>query len=83
MARYDGTLRNARGCIMQFLYGEDGMDAQRIEKQSLHLIISSSHHHSRIHYQTLGDILKNIKKNESLVCAKFPILIINLQVCDM
>jgi hypothetical protein len=45
MARYDGTLRNARGCIMQFLYGEDGMDAQRIEKQSLHLIISSSHHH--------------------------------------
>lgn len=34
MARYDGTLRNARGCVMQFLYGEDGMDAQKIEKQS-------------------------------------------------
>eukprot|EP01035_Chromulina_nebulosa_P019444 gene19444-25324_t len=34
MARYDGTLRNARGCIMQFLYGEDGMDAQKIEKQT-------------------------------------------------
>eukprot|EP01038_Epipyxis_sp_PR26KG_P008142 gene8142-11021_t len=33
MARYDTTLRNARGCVMQFLYGEDGMDAQRIEKQ--------------------------------------------------
>lgn len=33
MAKYDGTLRNARGCVMQFLYGEDGMDAQRIEKQ--------------------------------------------------
>lgn len=33
MARYDGTLRNARGCVMQFLYGEDGMDGQRIEKQ--------------------------------------------------
>jgi len=33
MARYDTTVRNARGCVMQFLYGEDGMDAQRIEKQ--------------------------------------------------
>ena len=33
MARYDTTVRNSRGCIMQFLYGEDGMDAQRIEKQ--------------------------------------------------
>jgi DNA-directed RNA polymerase II subunit RPB1 len=32
-ARYDSTLRNASGCIMQFLYGEDGNDAQRIEKQ--------------------------------------------------
>ena len=33
MARYDTTVRNSRGCIMQFLYGEDGMDAQRIERQ--------------------------------------------------
>ena len=33
VARYDTTVRNARGCVMQFLYGEDGMDAQRIEKQ--------------------------------------------------
>lgn len=33
MAKYDSTLRNSRGCVMQFLYGEDGMDAQRIEYQ--------------------------------------------------
>jgi DNA-directed RNA polymerase II subunit RPB1 len=33
MAQYDTTLRNANGCVMQFLYGEDGMDAQRIENQ--------------------------------------------------
>jgi DNA-directed RNA polymerase II subunit RPB1 len=33
MAQYDTTLRNSHGCVMQFLYGEDGMDAQRIEKQ--------------------------------------------------
>jgi len=35
MARYDGTMRNAAGCVMQFLYGQDGLDAQRIEKQTL------------------------------------------------
>ena len=33
MARYDATVRNARGCVIQFLYGEDGMDGQRIERQ--------------------------------------------------
>ena len=33
MARYDGTVRNSRGSIMQFLYGEDGIDGQRVEKQ--------------------------------------------------
>ena len=32
-ARYDSTLRNSSGCVMQFLYGEDGMDAIRVEKQ--------------------------------------------------
>lgn len=34
MARYDSTLRNSMGCVIQFLYGEDGMDAQRVEKQN-------------------------------------------------
>jgi DNA-directed RNA polymerase II subunit RPB1 len=33
MARYDGTLRTSSGQIVQFLYGEDGMDAVWIEKQ--------------------------------------------------
>ena len=33
MTRYDTTLRNSRGCVMQFLYGEDNMDGQRIQKQ--------------------------------------------------
>lgn len=33
MARYDGTLRVSSGQIVQFLYGEDGMDAVWIEKQ--------------------------------------------------
>ena len=33
MSRYDGTVRNASGEIIQFLYGEDGMDAVWVEKQ--------------------------------------------------
>ncbi|KAJ2974165.1 hypothetical protein NQ176_g6200 [Zarea fungicola] len=34
-ARYDGTVRNSLGDIIQFLYGEDGLDAMCIEKQRL------------------------------------------------
>ena len=30
---YDGTVRNSRGQVIQFLYGEDGMDGRWIEKQ--------------------------------------------------
>lgn len=33
MAQYDSTLRNSKGCVVSFLYGEDGMDGQRIEQQ--------------------------------------------------
>ena len=31
--RYDGTVRNANGEVLQFLFGEDGMDARWIEMQ--------------------------------------------------
>ena len=34
MARYDGTLRTSGGQVVQFLYGEDGMDAVWIERQN-------------------------------------------------
>jgi DNA-directed RNA polymerase beta' subunit len=35
--QYDGTVRDARGKIMQFYYGEDGVNATKIESQSLGL----------------------------------------------
>lgn len=35
MVYYDGTVRNSRGQIVQFLYGEDGMDSRWIEDQSI------------------------------------------------
>jgi hypothetical protein len=35
---YDLTVRNASGSIVQFLYGEDGMDAAKIESQPLPIV---------------------------------------------
>jgi len=33
--QYDGTVRNAQGMILQFLYGEDGMDGAKVEEEHL------------------------------------------------
>ncbi len=42
MVKYDGTVRNALGHILQFCYGEDGMDGVAMERQSLdHLRLSN------------------------------------------
>ena len=35
---YDLSVRNASGTIIQFLYGEDGMDSTKIESQSLPIL---------------------------------------------
>ncbi|TXT08619.1 hypothetical protein VHUM_02747 [Vanrija humicola] len=35
---YDGTVRNSSGDIIQFLYGEDGMDGAAMERQNLDII---------------------------------------------
>ena len=40
-ARYDGTVRNSLGDIVQFVYGEDGLDAVYIEGQKVDFINSS------------------------------------------
>ncbi|SCU99218.1 LAFA_0G22716g1_1 [Lachancea sp. 'fantastica'] len=41
MVHYDGTTRNSLGNVIQFVYGEDGMDAAHIEKQSIDSIAAS------------------------------------------
>ena len=38
MIRYDNTARNSLGDIIQFLYGEDGMDAMTVETQKFDLM---------------------------------------------
>jgi DNA-directed RNA polymerase II subunit RPB1 len=35
MVKYDGAARNSLGDVIQFLYGEDGMDAVWFEEQNL------------------------------------------------
>ena len=35
---FDLSVRNAAGSIVQFLYGDDGMDASKVETQKLHYI---------------------------------------------
>lgn len=41
MVKYDGTVRNSMGDIVEFIYGEDGLDGAHIEKQSMDIIMSS------------------------------------------
>ena len=42
MVKYDGTVRNSLGDILQFIYGEDGLDAVYIEPQPLDIITAST-----------------------------------------
>nr|WBP62233.1 RNA polymerase II largest subunit [Cladonia rangiferina] len=41
MAKYDGTVRNSLGDIVQFVYGEDGLDGVHIEPQRVDIITCS------------------------------------------
>jgi len=39
MVRYDGTVRNSIGHVIQFIYGEDGMAGELIEDQKLETLL--------------------------------------------
>ena len=41
MAKYDGTVRNSLGDVVQFVYGEDGLDGSHIEQQRVDVITCS------------------------------------------
>ena len=51
---YDQTVRNATGALVQYLYGEDGMDGTKIEKQHLPYI-NMNIIEMDIHYHLRGD----------------------------
>ena len=50
---YDMTVRNNRGKIIQFLYGDDGFDSTRVENQTLPLV-GMSVEDVYLHYDIIG-----------------------------
>jgi DNA-directed RNA polymerase II subunit RPB1 len=51
MVNYDGTVRNSLGDVLQFVYGEDGMDGAYIERQRIetfHLNNEEFEHNYRV-----------------------------------
>lgn len=55
MVKYDGTVRNSLGDVIQFLYGEDGMDAVWIESQKLDSLKMKKTEFSRVFRYEIGD----------------------------
>jgi len=50
MVKYDGTVRKASGAILQFLYGEDGVDGGTLENQEFKFL-DMTHDEFRATYQ--------------------------------
>lgn len=50
MVRYDGTVRNSCNHVVEFLYGEDGMDATHLEDQKLQTLRKSNEAMRRDHF---------------------------------
>jgi DNA-directed RNA polymerase II subunit RPB1 len=49
MVKYDGTVRNATGAVLQFLYGEDGMDGGTLENQEFKFLDMSNDDFKGVH----------------------------------
>lgn len=62
---YDHTVRNATGVIVQFLYGEDGMDGTRMETQIIPTIDMNILDIEDAHYLRPEDNLKVIMTEEA------------------
>lgn len=60
-ARYDGTVRNSLGDIIQLLYGEEGLDAMNIEKQGMdHFLLRWSDFESRYRI----DVMEGVRSRD-------------------
>ncbi|KAJ2725253.1 DNA-directed RNA polymerase II core subunit rpo21 [Coemansia sp. Benny D115] len=79
MCQYDGTVRNSLGQVVQFVYGEDGMDGCSIESQTLLSVRMSNATFEKTYRVNVMDhgsifrpgslefsILKNIEGNEAV-----------------
>ncbi|KAI8353137.1 hypothetical protein B0O80DRAFT_403006 [Mortierella sp. GBAus27b] len=61
MVKYDGTVRNSLGHVIQFCYGEDGMDACHVEKQRLDSVKMSNAQFEKKYHVDLTDKSKGFK----------------------
>ena len=63
---YDLTVRNANGSIIQFLYGEDGMNAIKLESQKLPFIEMTQQELEETYLLRLDDCAKHLFKKKTL-----------------
>lgn len=63
MVHYDGTTRNSLGDIIQFVYGEDGIDGTQVEKQSVDSIPGSHENFERRYRIDVLDPSKSIAES--------------------
>nr|ANJ43281.1 RNA polymerase II largest subunit [Sugiyamaella mastotermitis] len=61
MVQYDGTTRNSLGDVIQFIYGEDGLDGTQVEKQTIDTIPGSDEAFERRYRIDVMDSSKSIK----------------------
>ncbi|KAJ3578974.1 hypothetical protein NPX13_g1594 [Xylaria arbuscula] len=63
-ARYDGTVRNSLGDIIQFIYGEDGLDAMHIENQPMdHWVLRRVDFEKRYRLDVMDQLPANITES--------------------
>jgi len=56
---YDNSVRNAKGSVIQFMYGEDGMDGCKIESQFVPTILMNSMDMEQNYHLRESDMLKH------------------------
>jgi DNA-directed RNA polymerase II subunit RPB1 len=56
MVKYDGTVRNSMGDIVEFVYGEDGLAGEKIEKQKIDTVSIS---HKKLEKRYKVDVMSN------------------------
>ncbi|ODV93810.1 hypothetical protein PACTADRAFT_18443 [Pachysolen tannophilus NRRL Y-2460] len=61
MVHYDGTTRNSLGNVLQFIYGEDGLDATQVEKQAIDTIPGTDEAFERRYRIDVMDQSKSIR----------------------
>ncbi|KAJ1965570.1 DNA-directed RNA polymerase II core subunit rpo21 [Dipsacomyces acuminosporus] len=79
MAQYDGTIRNSLGQVVQFIYGEDGMDGCFIEHQKVASVRMVNSEFERKYHVDVMDrnksfrpgsldfsVLKNVEGNDAV-----------------